>query len=97
MFHSQLQEPAGSALRPVPAVSMLPPASAEVVLTGSPLTHEFWLRRDRGTYGAAISAQNGSFPGSGTPIKGLYRYRASNGESVMARALVFASTRICSQ
>ena len=65
-----------STLHPVPVVSMLPSASAEVVLTGSPLTHEFWLRRDRGTYGAAISAQNGSFPGSGTPVKGLYRCRA---------------------
>ncbi|KAL3152692.1 hypothetical protein ABBQ38_012286 [Trebouxia sp. C0009 RCD-2024] len=46
---------------------------AEVTLIGSPLTHEFWLRRNRGTYGAAISARNGSFPGPQTPIKGLYR------------------------
>ncbi len=46
---------------------------AEVTLIGSPLTHEFWLRRNKGTYGAAISAQNGSFPGPKTPIKGLYR------------------------
>ncbi|KAL0044098.1 hypothetical protein WJX82_009252 [Trebouxia sp. C0006] len=46
---------------------------AEVTLIGSPLTHEFWLRRNKGTYGAAISAQHGSFPGPQTPIKGLYR------------------------
>ena len=46
---------------------------AEVTLIGSPLTHEFWLRRSKGTYGAAISAQKGSFPGPQTPIKNLYR------------------------
>ena len=46
---------------------------AEVTLIGSPLTHEFWLRRNKGTYGAAISAQKGSFPGPQTPIKNLYR------------------------
>lgn len=46
---------------------------AEVTLIGSPLTHEFWLRRNKGTYGAAISAQHGSFPGPQTPIKHLYR------------------------
>lgn len=46
---------------------------ADVTMTGSPLTHEYWLRRNRGTYGAAISAQDGSFPGPQTPVKGLYR------------------------
>ena len=92
-----------SAPHPVPdkqereTSSSLPCAPAEVTLTGSPLTHEFWLRRDRGTYGAAISAQNGSFPGSGTPVKGLYRCNASLGDCVRARALVSASQKGCSQ
>ncbi len=42
-------------------------------LIGTPLTHARYLRRDRGTYGAAISAGKGMFPGSQTPISGLYR------------------------
>jgi hypothetical protein len=46
---------------------------AELVLTGTPLTHERFLNRHRGTYGAAISAANGSFPGPQTPVPGLYR------------------------
>ena len=33
----------------------------EVNLTGTPLTHERFLRRNRGTYGPAISAQEGLF------------------------------------
>ena len=92
MSHCQLQSPTGSPQCTASCACsfMLPSASAEVVLTGSPLTHEYWLRRDRGTYGAAISAQNGSFPGSGTPVKGLYRYRVSCGELHVARALIFA-------
>ena len=49
-------------------------ARAELVLTGSPLTHEFWLNRHKGTYGPAISAAGGAFPGPSTPVKGLYRY-----------------------
>lgn len=48
-------------------------ARAEVVLEGSPRTHAKFLRRHKGTYGPAISAQNGSFPGPSTPIDGLYR------------------------
>lgn len=43
----------------------------EVNLTGTPLTHERFLRRHRGTYGPAISAQEGLFPGPQTPLKGL--------------------------
>ncbi|KAK9903392.1 hypothetical protein WJX75_004649 [Coccomyxa subellipsoidea] len=46
---------------------------AELVLVGTPLTHERFLNRHRGTYGAAISAASGSFPGPQTPIPGLYR------------------------
>lgn len=43
----------------------------EVSLVGTPLTHERFLRRDRGSYGPAISAQTGLFPTSKTPLKGL--------------------------
>lgn len=43
----------------------------EVTLVGTPLTHERFLRRHRGSYGPAIRAGKGWFPGSGTPLKGL--------------------------
>lgn len=42
-------------------------------LIGTPLTHAHYLRRDRGTYGAAIAAGKGMFPSTHTPISGLYR------------------------
>lgn len=42
-----------------------------LALTGTPLTHERYLRRDRGTYGPAIEAGKTLFPGPKTPIKGL--------------------------
>ncbi len=48
-------------------------ARAELVQVGTPLTHERFLNRHRGTYGPAISAASASFPGPNTPIKGLYR------------------------
>ncbi|MGB3517205.1 MAG: NAD(P)/FAD-dependent oxidoreductase, partial [Elainellaceae cyanobacterium] len=44
-----------------------------VKLIGTPLTHAHYLRRHRGTYGPAIAAQDGMFPGCKTPIPGLYR------------------------
>ena len=44
---------------------------AEVTLIGTPLTHERFLRRHRGTYGPAISAKTGFFPGATTPWQGL--------------------------
>ena len=44
----------------------------EVTLVGTPLTHERFLRRHRGSYGPAISAGSGLFPGSNTPLPGLY-------------------------
>lgn len=50
---------------------------AELVQVGTPLTHERFLNRYRGTYGPAISAASGTFPGPGTPIKGLYRCASS--------------------
>ena len=45
----------------------------ELCLVGSPLTHERYLNRHRGTYGPAISAADGSFPGPQTEIPGLFR------------------------
>ena len=42
-------------------------------LIGTPLTHSRFLRRYQGTYGPAIEAAEGRFPGGKTPIKGLYR------------------------
>ncbi len=42
-------------------------------LIGTPLTHQRFLRRHQGTYGPAIAAGQGLFPGHKTPIKGLYR------------------------
>ncbi|MFE4106919.1 phytoene desaturase family protein [Almyronema epifaneia] len=45
----------------------------EVELIGTPLTHQRFLHRYRGTYGPAIAAGAGLFPSCQTPIKGLYR------------------------
>ncbi|MEM9119361.1 MAG: NAD(P)/FAD-dependent oxidoreductase [Cyanobacteria bacterium P01_F01_bin.56] len=45
----------------------------EVELIGTPLTHQRFLRRYRGTYGPAISADQGLFPSCRTPIQGLLR------------------------
>jgi carotene isomerase len=42
-------------------------------LIGTPLTHARFLRRYNGTYGPAIAAGTGMFPGCRTPIYGLYR------------------------
>jgi phytoene dehydrogenase-like protein len=41
-------------------------------MVGTPLTHERYLRRARGTYGPAIRAGEGLFPGPSTPVPGLY-------------------------
>uniref|UniRef100_A0A7S1E1F7 Amine oxidase domain-containing protein n=2 Tax=Hemiselmis andersenii TaxID=464988 RepID=A0A7S1E1F7_HEMAN len=43
----------------------------DVSLVGTPLTHERFLRRYRGSYGPAIQAGKQIFPGPGTPIKNL--------------------------
>ncbi|RAM50467.1 MAG: carotene isomerase [Hapalosiphonaceae cyanobacterium JJU2] len=43
----------------------------DLTLVGTPLTHERFLRRHRGSYGPAIAAGKGLFPGSTTPLKGL--------------------------
>lgn len=42
-------------------------------LIGTPLTHSHYLRRYQGTYGPAIAAGKGMFPGYQMPICGLYR------------------------
>lgn len=44
----------------------------EVTLVGTPLTHERFLRRYQGSYGPAIQASQSLFPGSLTPLKGLF-------------------------
>ena len=43
-----------------------------VTLVGTPLTHERFLRRHQGTYGPAIAAGAGLFPGYPTHLKGLW-------------------------
>jgi phytoene dehydrogenase-like protein len=53
--------------RIIPAVR----SRCEVTLIGTPLTHERFLRRDRGSYGPAIRAGEGLFPGPLTPVAGL--------------------------
>ncbi len=45
----------------------------QLELIGTPLTHARFLRRYQGTYGPAIAAGQGTFPGPFTPIQGLYR------------------------
>lgn len=44
----------------------------EVKLVGTPLTHQRFLRRNRGTYGPAIEAGKDTFPGHPTPIPQLF-------------------------
>jgi phytoene dehydrogenase-like protein len=44
----------------------------EVTLVGTPLTHERFLRRHRGSYGPGIRAGSGLFPGPTTPLAGLF-------------------------
>ncbi|CAA6660174.1 unnamed protein product [Spirodela intermedia] len=44
----------------------------EVKLVGTPLTHQRFLRRNRGTYGPAIKAGEATFPGHSTPIPQLF-------------------------
>lgn len=48
-------------------------ARTKVQLVGTPLTHARFNRRHQGTYGPAIAAGKGTFPGQATPLKGLYR------------------------
>ncbi len=57
--------------RVIPDIRQRAAASTGVSLVGTPLTHERYLRRDRGTYGPAIAAGKALFPGPKTPIEGL--------------------------
>eukprot|EP00899_Mesostigma_viride_P022857 jgi/Mesvir1/3756/Mv15030-RA.1 len=41
-------------------------------MVGSPITQERYVRRNRGTYGPAIRAGEGTFPGHSLPVPGLY-------------------------
>ncbi len=43
----------------------------EITMVGTPLTHERFLSRHRGSYGPAIRAGKGVFPSAITPVKGL--------------------------
>ncbi|MCL2926527.1 MAG: NAD(P)/FAD-dependent oxidoreductase [Trichodesmium sp. MAG_R01] len=63
-------------------------------LIGTPLTHARFLRRYQGTYGPAIVAGKGSFPGPQTPIPGLYRVGDSTMPGIGVPA-VAASGVIC--
>ena len=46
---------------------------SEISLVGTPLSHERFLRRHRGTYGAAYRADKGEvFPGATTPLQGFF-------------------------
>lgn len=44
----------------------------ELTLVGTPLTHARFLRRHHGTYGPAIRAGQGLFPGPRTPVRDLW-------------------------
>lgn len=41
-------------------------------LAGTPLTHERFLRRERGTYGPAIRAGKDTYPSNKPPVDGLW-------------------------
>lgn len=45
---------------------------AEVVLIGTPLTHERFLRRDRGSYGPFLRPEEGTLDGQGTCLDGFF-------------------------
>ena len=66
----------------------------ELELIGTPLTHERFLRRHQGTYGPAIVAGTGNFPGCTTPIKGLLRVGDSTSPGIGVPA-VAASGILC--
>ncbi|WP_293124711.1 NAD(P)/FAD-dependent oxidoreductase [Microcoleus sp. bin38.metabat.b11b12b14.051] len=54
---------------------IIPDLRSRIVLEsiGTPLTHARYLHRYQGTYGPAIAAPKGTWPGPQTPVKGLYR------------------------
>ena len=46
-------------------------------MEGTPLTHRHFLHTHQGSYGPALSAAQGLFPGVTTPVKGLWMCGAS--------------------
>ncbi len=75
---------------------IIPDLRSRIVLDliGTPLTHARYLRRYRGTYGPARMAEIGKFPGSSTPIQGLYRVGDSTIPGIGVPAVV-ASAILC--
>jgi carotene isomerase len=75
---------------------VIPDIRARIVLEliGTPLTHCHYLRRYQGTYGPAIAAGTGMFPGPQTPISGLYRVGDSTTPGIGVPA-VAASGILC--
>ncbi|HEY9877818.1 MAG TPA: NAD(P)/FAD-dependent oxidoreductase [Leptolyngbyaceae cyanobacterium] len=75
---------------------VIPDVRSRVVLEliGTPLTHQRYLRRHQGTYGPAIAAGQGVFPGSATPIAGLFRVGDSTRPGIGVPA-VAASGILC--
>ena len=49
----------------------------KVVMEGTPLTHRHYLSTYQGSYGPALSAAKGLFPGVTTPIQGFFQCGAS--------------------
>ena len=47
-------------------------------MEGTPLTHRHYLNVHQGSYGPALSAADGLFPGVMTPIKHLFQCGASS-------------------
>lgn len=72
-YEQKKREKAETLFRAVERI--IPDVRDRIVLEmiGTPLTHSRFLRRYKGTYGPAIAAKEGRFPGCNTPIKGLYR------------------------
>ena len=48
-----------------------------IVMEGTPLTHRHFLSVHQGSYGPALSAAQGLFPGVQTPLKGFLQCGAS--------------------
>jgi carotene isomerase len=72
-YETQKRERSQSLFRAVERVIPDLRTRVSLELIGTPLTHARFLRRHQGTYGAAIAAGEGMFPGNATPISGLYR------------------------
>ena len=93
-YNDRKKEKAQSLFRALEKV--IPDIRERIVLEliGTPLTHAYYLRRYQGTYGPAIAAGKGTFPGFKTPITGLYRVGDSTMPGIGVPA-VAASGIIC--